>query len=87
MAVRLSAPLTGRAQLPSNIIVLLSKPQGLVRLEGLGKLKKKNSFTFWGLEPVTFRLVAQVYWQMSLQSPFSRRFLKIVGVRAEALAI
>jgi hypothetical protein len=35
----------------------LSKPQGQVRPEGLGKLK--NSFTSSGLEPATFRLVAQ----------------------------
>jgi hypothetical protein len=33
----------------------LSEPQGLVRPEGLGKLKK---FTSSGLEPSTFRLVA-----------------------------
>jgi hypothetical protein len=35
----------------------LSKPQSLVRLEGLGKLKK-NSMILSVLEPVTFRLVA-----------------------------
>jgi hypothetical protein len=34
----------------------LSKPQGLMRLEGLGKMKE--SFTSPGLEPATFRLVA-----------------------------
>jgi hypothetical protein len=34
----------------------LSKPQGLVRPEGLGKFKK-NSFASSGLEPATFRLV------------------------------
>jgi hypothetical protein len=34
----------------------LSKPQGLVRPEGLGKLK--NSFISSCLEPATFRLVA-----------------------------
>jgi hypothetical protein len=33
----------------------LSEPQGLVRLEGLGKLKK---FASSGLEPATFELVA-----------------------------
>jgi hypothetical protein len=33
----------------------LSKPQGLMRLEGLGKLK--NVFTSLGLEPATFRHV------------------------------
>jgi hypothetical protein len=49
MAVRLSALRTGRALLPRNIIFSasgthfcysLSEPQGLVRPEGLGKLKK-----------------------------------------------
>jgi hypothetical protein len=48
MAVRLSALRTGRALLSRNIIFRLlvlisvrdlSKPQALVRLEGLGKLK------------------------------------------------
>jgi hypothetical protein len=34
----------------------LNKPQGLVRTEGLGKLK--NSFTSSGLEPAAFRFVA-----------------------------
>jgi hypothetical protein len=34
----------------------LSKPQGIVRSEGLGKLEK--SLTSLGLTPVTFRLVA-----------------------------
>jgi hypothetical protein len=34
------------------------KPQGLVRLEGLGKLKvKKKTITSSGLEPSTFQLV------------------------------
>jgi hypothetical protein len=50
MAVRLSALRTGRAVLPTNIIFLLLvlisvgcrvNPQGLVRLEGLGKFKNK----------------------------------------------
>jgi hypothetical protein len=50
MMVRLSALRTGRALLPRNIIFLLlvlisvktsmSKLQGIVRPEGLGKLKK-----------------------------------------------
>jgi hypothetical protein len=64
MAVRLSALRPGRALLVRNIIFLLlvlisirlSKPQGLVRPEGLGILK--NLFTSWGLEPATFRFVA-----------------------------
>jgi hypothetical protein len=48
MAIRLSALRTGRALLPRNISASgthlcqrLSKPQGLVRPEGLGNLKKK----------------------------------------------
>jgi hypothetical protein len=47
MAVRLSAILTGRALLTRNIFLLVilisdsfSKPQGLVRPEGLGKLRE-----------------------------------------------
>jgi hypothetical protein len=41
MAARLSALRTGRGIHPINIIfLLLSKPQGLVRPEGLDKLKK-----------------------------------------------
>jgi hypothetical protein len=41
MAVRLSAIRTGRVLLSRNIIfLLLGKLQGLVQLEGLGKLKK-----------------------------------------------
>jgi hypothetical protein len=40
MAEKLSSMHTGRALLPRNI--RLSKPQGLVQLEGLGELKKKK---------------------------------------------
>jgi hypothetical protein len=51
MAVRLSAICAGRALLPRNFFSVpdthfcqrLSKPQGLMRLEGLVKLKKFNS--------------------------------------------
>jgi hypothetical protein len=65
MAVRLSVLRTRRTLLPRNIIFYvsgtnlsyrLSEPQGLVRSEGLGKLKKKISS---GIEPATFRFVAQ----------------------------
>jgi hypothetical protein len=52
MAVRLSALRTRRTLLPRNIIIFmflvlisvkrLSKPQGLVRPEGLGKFKKNH---------------------------------------------
>jgi hypothetical protein len=61
MAVKLSALCTGRST-PQKLYFSasgtyycwwLSEPQGLVRLEGLGKLK--NSFTSSGLEPATFR--------------------------------
>jgi hypothetical protein len=37
---------------------MVSKPLTLVKLEGLGKLKKKNSITSSGLEPAIFRLAA-----------------------------
>jgi hypothetical protein len=65
MAVRLSALRTGRALLPRKIIFLflvlisvitLSKPQGVVRLQELGKLK--NSIIPSGIQLATFRLVA-----------------------------
>jgi hypothetical protein len=49
MVVRLIALRVGRSLLPRNIIFLLlvlvsvkAEPQGLLRLEGLGKLKKKK---------------------------------------------
>jgi hypothetical protein len=42
----------------NNFSWKLSKPQGLVRPEGLGKLKKKKSFTSSGLEPAIFQVVA-----------------------------
>jgi hypothetical protein len=66
MAVGLSALRTGRTLLPRKIYFSvsgthfcyrLSEPQGLVRLEGLGKVKEKR-FTSSGLEPAAFRLVA-----------------------------
>jgi hypothetical protein len=58
MAAKLSALLIGRTLLPRNVIfqlLVLIPVKGLVRQEGLGKLKK---FTTSGLEPATFRLVA-----------------------------
>jgi hypothetical protein len=39
----------------THFCLRLSKPQGLVRLEGLGKFKKITSS---GIESVTFRFVA-----------------------------
>jgi hypothetical protein len=63
---RLSALCTGCNVFPRNITIFLflvpisvkrvSEPQGLVQLEGLGKLK---NFTSSGLEPATFWLVAE----------------------------
>jgi hypothetical protein len=44
----------------------LSKPLGLVRLEGLGKLKNKSS----GLKPATLRLVAKYLNQLRYRVPF-----------------
>jgi hypothetical protein len=41
----------------SHFCQRLSEPQGLVRPEGLGKLKKKKSFASSCLEPATFQLV------------------------------
>jgi hypothetical protein len=41
----------------TNFCWRLSKPQGLVRLEGLGELK--NSMILSGVDLATFRLVAQ----------------------------
>jgi hypothetical protein len=65
MVVRLSALRTGRALLTRNIMsdsgthfcYRLSKRQGLVRPDGLGKLKK--FFHLIGLQPATFRLGTQ----------------------------
>jgi hypothetical protein len=51
MAVRLLALRTGHTLLPRN----MSKPQGLVRPEGLGKFEISPQ---WGLESATFQLVA-----------------------------
>jgi hypothetical protein len=65
MAVRLLVLRTGRTSLPqkhyyfyvsgTHFCQRLSKPQGLMRLEGLGKFKKITSS---GIEPTTFQLVA-----------------------------
>jgi hypothetical protein len=81
MAVKLSALRTRRTLPPRNIIIFnvsgthfcwrLSKPQGLVRPEGLGKFKK---FTSSGIEPVTFRLVAQCLNHYATAYPSTTHF-------------
>jgi hypothetical protein len=60
MAVRLSAIRAGRHLPPGRFLVLISvsgcvDSRAIVRLEGLGKLKKSTSS---GPEPSTFRVVA-----------------------------
>jgi hypothetical protein len=62
MAVRLSALRVGRALLPRKIIV---------RLEGLGQLKK-NPMTSSGLETVTFRFVAYPLNQLRYRVPLRK---------------
>jgi hypothetical protein len=63
MAVRLSASSTGRALIPetffsassTHFCYRLGNPQGLVRPEGLGKLKKFNDLILlqlWGAQLV-----------------------------------
>jgi hypothetical protein len=65
MAARLSALRTGRTLLPGffilkgswySFLLEVESTPGPVRLEGLGKFKKK--FTSPGLEPATFQLAA-----------------------------
>jgi hypothetical protein len=60
MAARLSALRAGRFLPPGRLLEIISvsgsvDPTVIVRLEGLGKLKKSISS---GFEPATFRLVA-----------------------------
>jgi hypothetical protein len=67
MAMRLSALRAGRP-LPAGIFLVLISlrglvdPRAIVRLEGLGQLKKKSTSS--GLETATFRLVAQYLNQL-----------------------
>jgi hypothetical protein len=63
MVVRLSALRAGRPLPPGRFLVLISvrgraDPRAIVRLEGLGQLKKSNEMTSPGIELATFRLVA-----------------------------
>jgi hypothetical protein len=67
MAVRLSAIGAGRSLPLGRFQVLISvrglvETKALVRLEGLGQLK--NAVASLGIEPVTFRLVAQCLSQL-----------------------
>jgi hypothetical protein len=62
MAVRLSTLRADRSLPPGRFLVLISvrgwvEPPAIVRLEGLGQLK--NPMTLSGIEPATFRHVAQ----------------------------
>jgi hypothetical protein len=62
MAVRLSALRAGRPLPSGRFLVLISvrgwaDPRAIVRVEGLGQLN--NPMTSSGIEPATFRLVAQ----------------------------
>jgi hypothetical protein len=71
MAVRLSALRGGRHLPPGTFLVLISvrgwvDRKVIVRLEGLGQLKKSTSS---GLEPATFRLVAQCLNQLRYPVP------------------
>jgi hypothetical protein len=54
MAVTLSAFRTGCPVAPGRFLVLIDL-MAMVRLEGLGKLKKSTSL---GLDPATFQLAA-----------------------------
>jgi hypothetical protein len=70
MVVKLLALSTGSVLLPGEIsgthfCSRPSKPQGLVWLEGLGKLKEKSS----DVEPATFRLVTQYSINHHLSQP------------------
>jgi hypothetical protein len=60
----------------------LSKSQGLVRPEGLGKLKK---FTSLGLEPVTFRLVTITLPRASHKHPQLSNYLPLKPERRPSL--
>jgi hypothetical protein len=67
MAVRLSALRAGSPLPPERFLVLISEeavnPRAIVGLEGLGQLK--NTVTSLGMEPATFRLIAQCLNQLS----------------------
>jgi hypothetical protein len=68
MAVKLSALRSGRPLSTGRFLVLnyirdWVEPRAIVRLEGL--LQLKNPITSSGMEPVTFRLVAQYLNQLS----------------------
>jgi hypothetical protein len=68
MAVRLLALGAGRSLLPRRFLILVSfrgcvNPRAVVRLERLGKFKKK-SMTSSGIESTTFLLMPQYLKQL-----------------------
>jgi hypothetical protein len=72
MAVRLSVSRAGRPLPPGRFLVLISvrgwvDPSVIMRLQGLGQLR--NPITSSGIEPATFRLIAQCLNQLRYRMP------------------
>jgi hypothetical protein len=72
MAVRLSDLRAGRPLPPGRFLVLISvrgrvDPRAIVWLEGLSQLE--NPMTSSGIEPATFRLVAECLSQLRYRVP------------------
>jgi hypothetical protein len=82
MAVKLSALRAGRSLPPGRFLLLISvrgwvDPRAIVQLEGLGQLKKSTSL---GLEPATFRFVAECLNQQRYRVPPVTEFLSEIAV-------